>query len=87
MNLREIIGMNLKYYRYKSGLSQEKFYSNLGLSYKYLACVERGEENITTDYIDILARKLNINLEDLITFNEEHIVTKKRIDAREKVGN
>ena len=87
MNLREIIGINLKYYRYKSGLSQEKFYSNLGLSYKYLACVERGEENITTDYIDILARKLNINSEDLTTYNEEHLIAKKRIDEREKVGN
>ena len=37
MDLKEIIGINLKYYRYKSGLSQEKFYSNLGLSFKYLA--------------------------------------------------
>ncbi len=87
MNLKEIIGINLKYERYKSGLSQEKFYSNLGLSYKYLACVERGEENITTDYIDLLAKKLNITSEDLITFNKEHIIVKKRIDEREKVGN
>ena len=87
MNLKEIVGINLKYYRYKSGLSQEKFYSNLGLSYKYLACVERGEENITTDYIDLLAHKLGITLNDLITFDEMHVITKKRIDERKKVQN
>ncbi len=87
MNLKEIIGINLKYYRYKSGLSQEKFYANMGLSPKYLACVERGEENITTDYIDLLAEKLGITLDDLITYNEEHIITKKRIDERPKVQN
>lgn len=86
MDLKEIIGINLKYYRYKSGLSQEKFYSNLGLSFKYLACVERGEENITTDYIDDLAKKLNINASDLTTFREDHIIKKKRIDEREKVN-
>ena len=29
MNLKEVVGMNLKYYRYQTGLSQEKFYTNL----------------------------------------------------------
>ncbi len=87
MDLKVIIGMNLKYFRYKSGLSQEKFYSNLGLSHKYLACVERGEENITTDYIDLLAHKLGISPTLLTTYNEEHIITKKRVDEREKIKN
>ncbi len=85
MDLKVIIGINLKYYRYKSGLSQEKFYSNLGLSHKYLACVERGEENITTDYIDLLAQKLGVSPTELTTYNEEHIINKRRVDEREKV--
>ena len=87
MELKEIIGINLKFYRYKKGLSQEKFYANLGLSPKYLACVERGEENITTDYIDDLARKLGVDLNDLITYNPEHVITKRRVDERPKVTN
>ena len=37
MNLKEVVGMNLKYYRYQSGLSQEKFYTNLELNPKYMA--------------------------------------------------
>ena len=87
MDLKVIIGINLRYFRYKSGLSQEKFYSNLGLSYKYLACIERGEENITTDYIDLLATKLGVSPTELTTYNEEHIIKKKRVDEREKVEN
>ena len=50
MNLKEVVGMNLKYYRYQSGLSQEKFYTNLELNPKYMACIERGSENITVDH-------------------------------------
>ena len=45
MKLRNIVGINLKYYRYKSGLSQEKFYLGLELNPKYLAKVERGKAN------------------------------------------
>ena len=86
MQLKEIIGINLKYYRYKAGLSQEKFYSSLGLSPKHLANVERGKENITTDYIDDLAKNLGISSSDLTTLREDHIIKKKRIDEREKTS-
>ena len=85
MSLKDTIGMNLKYYRYKSGLSQEKFYTSLGLNYKYLACVERGEKNLTLEFIEEIAKKLHIETNDLIFFNKEHIIIKKRVDAKEKI--
>lgn len=85
MNLKEIVGINLKYYRYKSGKSQEKFYTELELNPKYLASIERGEENISIDYVETLAAKLKVHINDLILFNENHLVDKKRID--EKVKN
>lgn len=84
MNLKQIVGMNLKYYRYKSGLSQEKFYTSFNLNPKYLANIERGEENITFDYVEELAEKIGVNPNDLIIYNEDHIVNKKRIDERIK---
>lgn len=87
MNLKEVVGINLKYYRYQSGLSQEKFYTNLELNPKYMACIERGEENITIDHIDEIAHKLGISAHELITYNEEHVINKKRIDEKVKVKN
>ena len=87
MNLKEVVGINLKYYRYQSGLSQEKFYTNLDLNPKYMACIERGEENITIDHIDEIAEKLGISTHELITYNEEHIINKKRIDEKIKVNS
>ncbi len=87
MKLKEIVGINLKYYRYKSGLSQEKFYTLLNLNYKYLASVERGEVNITFDYVEDLAKKLEVSVNDLINYDKEKVVNKKRIDEKVKVKN
>ncbi len=87
MNLKNIVGINLKYYRYKSGMSQEKFYSSLGLNTKYLAQVERGEVNISFDYVEDLAKKLNVSINDLIIYNEKHVIDKKRIDEKKKINN
>ena len=87
MNLKEVVGMNLKYYRYQSGLSQEKFYTNLELNPKYMAYIERGSENITVDHLEEIAYKLGISTYELVTYNEEHAVSKKRIDEREKISS
>ena len=87
MNLKEVVGINLKYYRYQSGLSQEKFYTNLDLNPKYMACIERGEENITIDHIDEIASKIGISTHELITYNKKHIINKKRIDEKVKMNN
>jgi len=87
MNLKELVGMNLKYYRYKTGLSQEKYYASLNLNPKYLANIERGRENLTIDSIKELAAKIGVLSSDLITYNENHIVTKKRIDEKVKTTN
>ena len=87
MNLKEVVGINLKYYRYQSGLSQEKFYTNLELNPKSMACIERGEENITIDHIEEIAEKLGISTHELITYNEEHVIHKRRIDEKVKVNS
>ena len=87
MKLRDIVGINLKYYRYKSGLSQEKFYLGLELNPKYLAKVERGEANISFDYVEEIAKKLNVHINDLILYDENHVIDKKRIDEKEKINN
>ena len=87
MNLKEVVGMNLKYYRYQTGLSQEKFYTNLELNPKYMACIERGSENITVDHLEEIAYKLGISTYELVTYNEEHAISKKRIDEREKISS
>ncbi len=82
MKTKELIGRNLKYLRYKSGLSQEEFYTSHNLSFKYLAMVERGEINVTVDFLDRLAKKLKIDVTELLVDDNTRIINKKRIDAK-----
>lgn len=76
-DIKKIIGMNLKYIRYQSGLSQEKFYEQYDLNPKYLACIERGEINISVNFLFALAKTFDISVGELVTFDEQKIISKK----------
>ena len=84
MKIQKIVGNNLKYYRYQSKLSQEKFYGQFGLNYRYLASVERGEVNVSVEFLDHLAKVLKIDIREFFNPDEKRFINKKRIDAKEK---
>ncbi len=82
MNLRSIVGRNLKYIRYQSGLSQEDFYNKYNLNFKYYSMVERGELNIRVDTIDKLSMLLQKPLEEFLIDDPSREIKTTRIDAR-----
>ena len=82
MNLRGIIGRNLKYIRYQSGLSQEEFYNKYNLNFKYYSMVERGELNIRVDTIDKLSKLLHKPREEFLVDDPSREIKSTRIDAR-----
>lgn len=84
MDIKEIIGINLKYIRQQSGLSQEKFYERYGLSAKYLSSVERGEKDIGVEFLQALSRAFHVSIQELVTFDERKIILQKRIDEKKK---
>ena len=84
MKLSKIIGNNLKYLRYQSGLSQEKFYEQYNLNAKYMSFIERGEINISVDFLQKIANILNIEIEYLTNFDKNKIITYKRVDSKIK---
>ncbi len=83
-DIKEIIGINLKYIRFKSGLSQEKFYESYGLSSKYFSSIERGEVNIGVELLQAMSRTFHVSMTEFVTFDEGKVIDKKRIDEREK---
>ncbi len=82
--IQVIVGRNLKFYRYQCGLSQEKFYEKFGLNYKYLASVERGEVNVSIEFLANLAKLLNIDIREFFNPDIERKIIKKRIDEKLK---
>ncbi len=83
-DIQKVIGKNLKYYRYKSGLSQEKFYGQFGLNTKYLASIERGEINVSVLFLSNLAQLLKIDIREFFNPDKSRNITSKRIDTKLK---
>lgn len=60
MTLAEIIGLNVKWYRYQNKMTQEKYANKINLKMAYLSIIESGKVNITCKTIDILAKSFHI---------------------------
>ena len=89
INSRKILAINLKYYRYKYNLSQEKFAEIIGSNLVYLNQIENCKRNPSIDMLDKIARNLNIydkNLNitsaELIKYNNKHNTYFTRIDKK-----
>jgi len=83
-DIKKVIGRNLKYYRFQTGMSQEKFYETYKLNPKYMACVERGEINVSVEFLNNLAELLEKEITDFFNTSKDHIIKEKRIDSKKE---
>ena len=89
-NSKEILAMNLKYYRQKYNLSQEKFAEKVGSNLVYINQLENCKRKPTTDMLDKIAdgmnknidHKLNMTSSELLKYNKDHKTTFNRIDEK-----
>lgn len=91
MTICENLAINLKYYRKKYNLSQEKFAEILGTTLSYLNQIENVKVDVKSSTIDKFAKNINlydkkikIKSEDLVIYKKEHITSFTRIDERKK---
>jgi len=82
---REILAINLKYYRYQHKLSQEKFVELLKSSLTYINQLENGQRNPSLDMLDKIAKKLKIETWLLLKYDKKHIIPLKRIDQKNNI--
>jgi transcriptional regulator with XRE-family HTH domain len=60
MGTRGNIGWNIRKLRVAQGLSQERLALESGIDRSYVGRVERGEENVTVDTLEALAKVLQV---------------------------
>ena len=89
MKIVELLAMNLRYYRKKYDLSQEKFAEILGTSLSHLNRIEQNKIDVKASSIDKYTDKLNnydkdlkITSDDLVTYKEERKTNFNRIDEK-----
>lgn len=72
MNLKQeiliLFGIKVREYRKKKGLSQEELAFKADLHRTYIGMIERAEKNITLLNIEKIANALEVNINELMTF-------------------
>lgn len=79
---KDILAINLKYYRYQKNMSQEKFAEILGSTLPYINQLENGKRKPTLELLDRYSKILGVTSAELITYNKKHYIIAKRIDER-----
>lgn len=77
--IREIFSQNLRYYRIKANLSQEKLSEGAKISDKYISDLERNLYDPSLQTIDSLAKALNIDTYLLLKYDDTHKDVPNRI--------
>ena len=67
MNLKQILGKNVKYYRIQKHYTQEKLAPIVNSSPKYISRIELGQHNPSLEMIGKLATALDIEPEKLFS--------------------
>lgn len=65
--VRRLFGKRVRELRKKSGFSQEQLADKAGLHRTYIGAIERGEQNISVDNIDRIAKALKVSIPTLFT--------------------
>lgn len=66
MDMRKLVGRNVKRLRQKKGLTQEQFAEVSGFSQQYISSLERGQRNPTVVTLYELATALGVGHVDLL---------------------
>jgi len=90
MTTKEILSMNLKYYRKKYNLSQEKFAGKVGSNLVYINELEQCKRKPTIDMLEKIADGINKNIDkslhitasDLIKYDKSHKTNFNRVDEK-----
>ena len=72
------IGQNLREYRIQKGYTQERLANEVGTSASHLRLIEKGEGNPTFKTIGVLAKALEVSLNDLLRNHENMSFSDKK---------
>ena len=76
-NSKDILAINMKYFRYESNLSQEKFAEALGTNLLYEYQLEKGKRNPSLKMLDKISNNISkllnytVTSADLISYDKE----------------
>jgi transcriptional regulator with XRE-family HTH domain len=74
MNVKSILGTNIRHYRKQANLSQEELAEKADISVKHLSVIERGVSFASADLLGVLACQLGVPLAALFCTGKEQVI-------------
>lgn len=84
MDMRRLVGENVRRIRQGNGLTQEQFADQSGFSQQYLSGLERGRRNPTVVTLFELATALNVTPVDLLASVEDGDAAAPRPESKKR---
>ena len=66
MDIREVFGANLQYFREKAGLSQAALADRMGVDRAHISAMDRGQQNVTIITLWHVAEALDVKPAELL---------------------
>lgn len=85
MNLKQVLGSNIRYYRFKNNYTQERLAELLDISTTYMSDIECGKRNVSLDIIERIAALFKIKYSDLFRTQKEELPNKITYYKHEKI--
>lgn len=80
-NIRKVLGVNVKYYRFLIGYTQEQLAEKCELSPRYISDIENFKGNIPIDTLENIAKYLKV--EPYLLIKEQgHHTSQKRLNMK-----
>lgn len=80
-NIRKVLSENVKYYRFKVGLTQEELAEKCDVSPRYLSDIENSKGNIPIDTLEVIAYSLKVEPYMLLK-EHQHKNLPKRVNMK-----
>ena len=77
MNSMQLVGLNIKWYRYKFNMTKEELSKKTKFKVSYISKIEKGIIDLTVDNLDLLANVFSI--EPILLLNEETALKAKKL--------
>jgi transcriptional regulator with XRE-family HTH domain len=82
MDMRRLVGQNVKLFRQKRRLTQERFAEISGFSQQYISGLEQGQRNPTVVTLYELATALGVSPVDLLRSPKPTAPVRKRVNPQ-----
>lgn len=66
VNIKKVLGLNIRRKRREINISQEKLAERSGLHRTYVGAIERGERNVSLENMQRIAKALDLQVSELL---------------------